>query len=90
MGAVTDELAVVDPELRLIGMKNIRVVDASVFPLMVTANPMITGELHLSLSTSFTLPLISHIPFIVFIIAEKAADMILASYAKASQKGAKL
>lgn len=68
MGAVTDELAVVDPELRLIGMKNIRVVDASVFPLMVTANPMIT----------------------VFIIAEKAADMILASYAKASQKGAKL
>lgn len=43
MGVVTDDLAVVDPQLKLIGFDNARVVDASVFPLMVTANPMITG-----------------------------------------------
>lgn len=42
MGAVDDELAVVDPELKIIGMTNVRVVDASVFPLMVSANPMLT------------------------------------------------
>lgn len=45
MGAVTDDLAVVDPELKIMGMKNVRVVDASVFPLMVSANPMLTVRL---------------------------------------------
>lgn len=43
MGARTDPLAVLDPELRLIGIDNARVVDASAFPSMVSANPMITG-----------------------------------------------
>lgn len=42
MGAVEDELAVVDPSLRMIGMDNIRIADASVFPTMVSANPMLT------------------------------------------------
>jgi choline dehydrogenase-like flavoprotein len=48
MGAVDDKLAVVDPELKIMGMSNVRVVDASVFPLMVSANPMLTVSLHFS------------------------------------------
>jgi choline dehydrogenase-like flavoprotein len=42
MGAVTDELAVVDPELRLRGFTNVRVADASVLPTMTSVNPVIT------------------------------------------------
>ncbi|KAI5476609.1 putative oxidoreductase [Pseudohyphozyma bogoriensis] len=68
MGARDDPLAVVDPELKVIGLNNARVVDASVFPLMVTANPMIT----------------------VFIVAEKAADMILADYYRATEAKSKI
>ncbi|WP_019548715.1 GMC family oxidoreductase [Streptomyces sulphureus] len=41
MGAVDDELAVVDPELRVRGLEGIRIADASVFPTMPTVNPMI-------------------------------------------------
>ncbi|NLU66819.1 GMC oxidoreductase [Streptomyces sp. HNM0574] len=41
MGAEEDELAVVDPELRLRGLKGIRIADASVFPTMPAVNPMI-------------------------------------------------
>ncbi|MEV5431473.1 GMC oxidoreductase [Streptomyces sp. NPDC052701] len=41
MGAPDDELAVVDPELRIRGLEGIRVADASVFPTMTTVNPMI-------------------------------------------------
>jgi len=41
MGAASDELAVVDPELRIRGLSGIRVVDASVFPTMPSVNPMI-------------------------------------------------
>ncbi len=41
MGAIEDELAVVDPELRIRGLDGIRVADASVFPTMPAVNPMI-------------------------------------------------
>jgi choline dehydrogenase-like flavoprotein len=42
MGAADDPLAVVDPDLRLRGLANVRIADASVFPLMPSVNPMIT------------------------------------------------
>jgi choline dehydrogenase-like flavoprotein len=41
MGAATDDLAVVDPELRLRGFPNVRIADASVFPTMISVNPMV-------------------------------------------------
>ncbi|MGX6603088.1 GMC family oxidoreductase [Micromonosporaceae bacterium Da 78-11] len=41
MGAATDELAVVDPELRLRGFPNVRIADASVLPTMTSVNPMV-------------------------------------------------
>lgn len=41
MGAADDELAVVDPELRIRGLTGIRIADASVFPTMPAVNPMI-------------------------------------------------
>ena len=41
MGAADDELAVVDPELRLRGVSGVRIADASVFPSMPTVNPMV-------------------------------------------------
>ncbi|KAI4211686.1 MAG: hypothetical protein LQ351_005589 [Letrouitia transgressa] len=37
-----DEMAVVDPELRLKGLKGIRIADAGVFPEMPSINPMLT------------------------------------------------
>ncbi|MBU2662584.1 GMC family oxidoreductase N-terminal domain-containing protein [Actinoplanes bogorensis] len=42
MGASTDDGAVVDPELRLKGVPNVRIADASIFPLMPSVNPMVT------------------------------------------------
>lgn len=38
----TDEMAVVDPRLRLRGLKRVRVADAGVFPEMTSVNPMLT------------------------------------------------
>jgi choline dehydrogenase-like flavoprotein len=42
MGARDDEMAVVDPELKVRGLKGLRVADAGVFPTMTTINPMLT------------------------------------------------
>ncbi|KAA1113483.1 hypothetical protein PGT21_032383 [Puccinia graminis f. sp. tritici] len=42
MGAVEQEMTVVDPDMRVKGLKNIRIVDASIFPSMISVNPMIT------------------------------------------------
>jgi choline dehydrogenase len=41
MGAVDDELAVVDPALRVRGLEGLRIADASIFPAMTTVNPMV-------------------------------------------------
>ncbi|RLU90445.1 oxidoreductase [Streptomyces griseocarneus] len=41
MGAADDELAVVDPQLRIRGLEGVRIADASVFPTMPAVNPMI-------------------------------------------------
>ncbi|MFD8007646.1 GMC family oxidoreductase [Streptomyces mirabilis] len=41
MGAADDQLAVVDPELRVYGLDGLRIADASVFPTMPAVNPMI-------------------------------------------------
>ncbi|RMJ22952.1 Choline oxidase [Aspergillus sp. HF37] len=43
MGDVTrDPLAVVDPQLKIRGLKNVRIADAGVFPAMPSVNPMLT------------------------------------------------
>ncbi|XP_031838193.1 glucose dehydrogenase [FAD, quinone] isoform X2 [Nomia melanderi] len=48
MGAYSDPTAVVDPELRVRGVTNIRVADASIFPIVPNSNPiaaiMMTAE----------------------------------------------
>lgn len=54
MGAQSDPTAVVDPRLKVKGIKNLRVVDASIFPEIMAGHP--------------------NSP--VYMIAEKAADMI--------------
>jgi len=41
MGANSDPLAVVDPQLRLRGTTNVRIADASVLPTMTSVNPMV-------------------------------------------------
>ena len=56
MGAPGDPAAVLDPSLRVRGVDGLRVADASVFPTLVSVNPVVT----------------------VMLVAERAADLILA------------
>ncbi|KAI1279544.1 Glucose dehydrogenase -like protein [Halotydeus destructor] len=42
MGSPSDEMAVVDPQLQVIGVKGLRVVDASVMPTVVSGNTQAT------------------------------------------------
>ncbi|MEW2491790.1 GMC family oxidoreductase [Streptomyces sp. NPDC048411] len=42
MGAPDDALAVLDPELRVRGVRGLRVADASVFPTIPSVNPVVT------------------------------------------------
>lgn len=58
MGPKTDRTAVVDPRLRVYGIKNLRVVDGSIMPKIIAGHP--NGP--------------------IFMIAEKAADMIKQDY----------
>lgn len=39
---IRDKMAVVDPELRVRGLKGVRIADAGVFPEMTSVNPMVT------------------------------------------------
>jgi choline dehydrogenase-like flavoprotein len=41
MGAVDDDLAVVDPELRVRGIDGLSIADGAIFPSMPTANPVV-------------------------------------------------
>ncbi len=41
MGAVDDETAVVDPTLRVRGIDGLTIADGSIFPSMITVNPMV-------------------------------------------------
>jgi len=42
MGSAKDEMAVVDPQLKVRGLSGVRIADAGVFPSMVSINPMLT------------------------------------------------
>ena len=44
MGAATDPMAVLDPELRVKGVRDLRVVDASAMPKLPYVNPNITVD----------------------------------------------
>ena len=68
MGAATDPMAVVDPELRVIGVDNLRVIDSSIFPRITNGNlngpSIMTGEKGSDLVLGKTaLPPSNHVPW---------------------------
>lgn len=67
MGPAWDHEAVVDPELKVYGISGLRVVDASIMPVIPAA----------------------HTNAVVFMIGEKAADMIKAEWENNLSRGKK-
>jgi choline dehydrogenase len=67
MGREGDEMAVVDSRLRVFGVEGLRVVDASVMPVIVGMS-LFSGELGVMVAAHTCAP--------TLVIAEKAAEMI--------------
>jgi choline dehydrogenase len=73
MGLKTDPMAVVSPRLQVYDIENLRVVDASVMPVIV-------GTFHLKIK----LTIAAHTCAPTIVIAEKAAEMILEDLTKST------
>lgn len=77
MGAANDKTAVVDPKARVIGVQNLRVVDASAFNLLPPGHPQSTVYALVSMPTDVTLGMRRALTTTICVMqAEKIADDI--------------